>query len=110
MIVLICNGMECPTCNSEQTCKNGRRNGVQAYRCKQCGRQFIESYRRLRHSSKTKQICLNLYFNGMGVKAIEQVTHIHHTTILHWIRRLDLNAFSVEALSAPEQTPNKHER
>lgn len=28
-----------------------------------------------------------MYLNGMGLRGIERVTDIHHTTILHWIRK-----------------------
>lgn len=27
-----------------------------------------------------------MYLNGMGLRGIERVTEIHHTTIMHWIR------------------------
>jgi len=27
-----------------------------------------------------------MYLNGMGLRAIERVTKIHHTTVIHWIR------------------------
>ncbi|WP_442936913.1 IS1/IS1595 family N-terminal zinc-binding domain-containing protein [Nostoc sp.] len=36
--------MQCPCCYSTQTFKNGFRQGRQCYKCKQCGRQFLESY------------------------------------------------------------------
>ncbi|WP_442936004.1 IS1/IS1595 family N-terminal zinc-binding domain-containing protein [Nostoc sp.] len=36
--------MQCPGCYSTQTFKNGFRKGRQCYKCKQCGRQFLESY------------------------------------------------------------------
>lgn len=93
MISVFSKGMQCPICNATQACKNGRRKGVQSYRCKQCGRQFLESYRQRRYSNETKQRCLELYFNGMGVKAIERDLDIHHTTILHWVRKVDSDAF-----------------
>jgi transposase-like protein len=27
-----------------------------------------------------------MYLNGMGLRAIERNTEIHHTTVMHWIR------------------------
>jgi transposase-like protein len=27
-----------------------------------------------------------MYLNGMGLRQIERVTEIHHTTVMHWIR------------------------
>jgi AcrR family transcriptional regulator len=35
--------MVCPHCRSQQLSKNGYRRGKQCYRCKDCGRQFVES-------------------------------------------------------------------
>ena len=35
--------MICPRCRSSRLCKNGRRRGKQCYRCKECGRQFVEN-------------------------------------------------------------------
>jgi len=33
--------MKCPHCQSQQLSKNGYRRGKQCYRCKECGRQFV---------------------------------------------------------------------
>jgi transposase-like protein len=97
-------GMKCPTCDSTQAIKNGHRKTVQSYRCKRCGRQFLEFYQQPHYSDETKQRCLELYFSGMGVKAIEQLTHIHHTTILYWIRKADLlSNLSLEPLLISQQ-------
>jgi transposase-like protein len=27
-----------------------------------------------------------MYLNGMGLRGIERVTEIHHTTVMHWMR------------------------
>ena len=34
----------CPRCGSDQIKKNGRRQSRQNYLCKQCGRQFLETF------------------------------------------------------------------
>jgi predicted SprT family Zn-dependent metalloprotease len=34
--------MKCPHCQSSQLSKNGYRRGKQCYRCKECGKQFVE--------------------------------------------------------------------
>ncbi len=80
--------MKCLHCNSNQTVKNGHRKGRQCYKCKQCGRQFLESYRPWQYSDEVKQLCIKMYLNGMGLRAIERVTEIHHTTVMHWIREV----------------------
>jgi len=37
--------MICPHCQSDQLSKNGYRRGKQCYRCKDCGKQFVENPR-----------------------------------------------------------------
>lgn len=32
------------------------------------------------------QLCIKMYLSGMGVRGIERVTDIRHTTVMHWIR------------------------
>ena len=32
-----------------------------------------------------------MYLNGLGLRGIERVTDIHHTTILHWVRAAGLS-------------------
>ena len=78
--------MKCPNCDSSEIYKNGHRTERQCYKCKHCGRQFLESYRNWKYSDDVKQLCLKMYLNGMGLRGIERVTGIHHTTIIHWIR------------------------
>lgn len=31
-----------------------------------------------------------MYLNGMGLRGIERVTDIHHTTVMHWVREAGL--------------------
>ena len=38
-----------------------------------------------RYSDEVKQLCIKMYLNGMGLRGIERVTDIHHTTVMHWI-------------------------
>ena len=78
--------MKCPNCNSTETVKNGCRKERQSHKCKHCGRQFLESYRPWRYSDDVRQLCIKMYLNGMGLRGIERVTNIHHTTVMHWIR------------------------
>ncbi|NES71985.1 MAG: IS1 family transposase [Okeania sp. SIO2D1] len=78
--------MKCPKCNSTQTRKNGRRRGQQCFQCRICGRQFVESPKSQPYSPQIKELCLKMYLNGMGLRAIQRVTEVHHTTIIKWIK------------------------
>ena len=78
--------MKCPKCNSTQTRKNGRRRGQQCFQYRICGRQFVESPKSQPYSPQIKELCLKMYLNGMGLRAIQRVTEVHHTTIIKWIK------------------------
>lgn len=79
--------MKCPKCGSEQIRKNGHRSGKQNYLCKNCGRQFVESYAQRGYSDDAKQICLKMHQNGLGFRKIERLTGISHNTIINWARQ-----------------------
>jgi transposase-like protein len=50
--------MQGPKCNREDVVKNGHQYGKQCYRCKQCNRQFVQTYSERGDSEDAKQICL----------------------------------------------------
>ena len=90
--------MKCPKCNSEKTTKNGRRRGKQCYKCLDCGRQFVESPIERSYPPEVRQLCLKMYLNGMGLRGIERVTEIHHTTVMNWIKEA-----GIKLPDAPEE-------
>jgi transposase-like protein len=68
--------------------KNGIKRGKQNHICAECGRQFINPSEQTKfYSESTKQTCLKMYLNGMGFRAIERVTGVHHTTVINWVRQ-----------------------
>jgi len=75
--------MQCPECHSTHIRKNGKSKGKQNYICVPCHRQFIDCYEPSRgYSDDLKRQYLELYVNGMGFRAIEWVTGVHHTTVI----------------------------
>ncbi|MBD2772570.1 IS1 family transposase [Iningainema tapete] len=81
--------MQCPYCETTEIRKNGKRRGKQNYICTHCGRQFIDVYNPPKgYSDEIKQECLKLYVNGMGFRAIERSTGVHHTTIIYWVKQI----------------------
>ena len=78
--------INCPQCGNHDIRKNDHRRGKQNYQCKQCGRQFIESYSEIGYSQEIKEKCLEMYVNGMGFRGIERVTKINHNTIIRWVK------------------------
>lgn len=79
--------MNCPKCGSAHVNKNGHCRGKQNYRCKVCGRQFVESRSVKGYSEDAKQICLKMYRDGAGFRAIERTTGISHNTIINWVKQ-----------------------
>ena len=95
--------MKCPRCESTQIGKNGCRRNKQNYICKHCGRQFVEFYAAKGYSDDAKRICLRMYVNGMGFRAIERATGINHNTVINWVREAGLALPDApEALEIPE--------
>ena len=51
--------------------------------------QFITDYQAYRgYPEEFKRECLKMYVNGMGLRAIERVKGVHHTTIITWIKEV----------------------
>lgn len=81
--------MECPECQSSHIRKNGIKKGKQNHICVDCGRQFVIPNDTPRgYSDEVKQTCLKMYVNGMGLRGIERVTGVHHTTVITWIKQV----------------------
>ena len=75
--------MNCPKCNATEVFKNGHRQGRQYYKCKHCGRPFLSITAPGSISTAVKQLCITMYLKGMGLRGMERVTEIHHTTAMH---------------------------
>ncbi len=96
--------MQCPECHSSHIRKNGKNKGKQNHICVDCGRQFITEYEPHRgYSDEMRRQCLKMYVNGMGFRAIERVTGVHHTTVINWVKQVgELLPDAYEPESVPE--------
>ncbi len=94
--------MECPECKATHIRKNGKKRGKQNYICVNCGRQFIDSYEKVRgYNDEFKRECLKMYVNGTGFRGIERVKGVHHTTVINWVKQVGKNlpdAYNPEAV------------
>jgi transposase-like protein len=79
--------MICPFCHSERLSKNGHRYGKQRYLCKDCGKQFPETYNSRGYGEEIRQKCLNLHIHGMNYREIERITGVSHNTVINWVKR-----------------------
>jgi len=79
--------MTCHNCNS--LCKRfgKHRNGLQRFRCKQCGRTLTEEHARpldeMRIPLEKAVLCLTLLLEGNSVRSTERITGVHRDTILN---------------------------
>jgi hypothetical protein len=81
--------MQCPECGSTNISKNGKQNGKQNHICKECRRQFVDTYTStVGYADEVKRLCLRMYVNGSGFRAIERVTGVHHTTVITWVKQI----------------------
>ncbi|MEM7553503.1 MAG: TetR family transcriptional regulator [Cyanobacteria bacterium P01_A01_bin.84] len=83
--------IKCPYCESERISKNGHRNNKQRYICKECGKQFLETYSPKGYPEEVKQECLDLYRGGMGFRGIEKKTGISHNTVINWVKQAGIS-------------------
>lgn len=78
--------MTCHNCNS--ICKRfgKHRNGLQRFRCKQCGRTLTEEHSRpldeMRIPLEKAVLCLTLLIEGNSIRSTERITDVHRDTIL----------------------------
>ncbi len=81
--------MKCPECQSSHIRKNGIKRGKQNHICIGCGRQFVVRNEAPKgYSDEFKRECLKMYVNGMGLRGIERVKGVHHTTVMTWVKKV----------------------
>lgn len=79
------------------------KRGKQNHLCVDGRRQFIVNYEPQRgYADRVRVECLKLYVNGLGFRAIERVTGVHHTTVIHWVKQM---GETLPDAYAPEQIP-----
>jgi transposase len=79
--------MNCPKCHCAEAVKNGTMRQKQRYKCKQCGCNYTRSTTH-RIPLETRVKAIKLYLEGVGFRGIERLTHIHHTTVMKWVKNL----------------------
>ena len=83
--------MKCKRCGSEGINKNGKRNGVQCYLCKDCRHQFISEFGR--HADWEVKMAVSLYAVGLSFRTIAAMFCVHNTTIYRWIKAYALEHY-----------------
>ena len=87
--------MNCKKCESGKVVKIGKRDGVQRYRCKDCGFSFLDNgnFERMRSQKHIIAVAMGFYFDGMSVRNIQsQIRYIFkvdvsQVTIHNWLTK-----------------------
>ena len=67
----------CPSCESKRVVKNGKiHTGKQNYKCKDCGRQFVEDPQQKRISDDTKALIDDLLLERISLAGIARVAKV----------------------------------
>lgn len=68
---------KCPSCGSDNWVKNGSiHNGKQKYRCKDCGRQFVDNPQNAPIASDTKELIDKVLLEKIPLAGIARVTGV----------------------------------
>ncbi|WP_460677763.1 helix-turn-helix domain-containing protein, partial [Hymenobacter coalescens] len=85
----------------ESSCKNGRMNGKQRYRCRSCGYNYTGGVG-TGYPVEQRQVALKLYLEGLGFRAIGRVLDVSNVTVMRWVRAYGQRA-QQQAADAPAQ-------
>ena len=84
--------MVCRKCGNSESIKNGKRGGMQCYKCKNCGFQYTKEEPRGRSESERNK-AIALYLLGLSMRAIAKLFHVNVSTILYWIRNFAMKTY-----------------
>ena len=81
--------MYCRYCESERTHKSGKIRGKQRYKCKDCGKNFLETDGRIKETTTAKRaLAVMLYtFSKASYNFLaKKIFHCSPTTVMNWIK------------------------
>ena len=76
----------CPSCKSKQIVKNGKiHNGKQNYKCRDCGRQFVQNPQQKIISQSTKDLIDKLLLEKIPLAGIARVTEVSEPWLQNYV-------------------------
>ena len=76
--------LSCPSCESPRTVKHGSiHNGKQNYRCRDCGRQFVQDPQHKAIDQATKALIAKLLLERLSLAGLARVTGVAEL----WLQR-----------------------
>ena len=78
----------CPTCTSAQIVKNGRiHTGKQRFKCRDCGRQFVEDPSNPPIAQSTRDLIDKLLLERLSLAAIVRVTGVSERWLQSYVNQ-----------------------
>ena len=100
--------MKCPRCEQQNIIKNGRiHNGKPRYRCKNCGRQFVEDPQNRRITEEKKQIIANCLLEKVSWRGIHRITGVAVSWIQEYANEIYRGALLTSVLSKKKSNDNR---
>ena len=84
--------MVCRKCGSTNNVKNGHVDGVQRYKCKDCGFQYTKEVANGRSEAERNK-AVALYLLGLSMRTIAKLFNVNVTTILYWVRNFAIKNY-----------------
>ncbi len=82
-----CHGIRCPDCGSNWMSKHGFNQGMQRYRCGDCGRRYQPGGAYHRPGPAVKERALRLYLEGGSLSAIGRVLGYSAQAVSQWVKK-----------------------
>ena len=86
------NGIVCPHCNSHSAVRNGKRNGLQNYKCKECGKYFSNTTNTIALKSKygldTWKEYIECMMMGLSIRKSAAKCGISNATAFYWRHKI----------------------
>ena len=80
--------MNCPRCEGTRIVKNGRiLNGKPKWKCKDCGRQFVEHSEQRLISEETKELVDKLLLERLSLAGIGRVTGVSARWLQYYVNK-----------------------
>ena len=93
--------MKCNACNEEtnQIKAEKTKAGTQKYKCKICGKYYIQESKKKGHSEETKNQAIKLYLEGNSGRAVGRIPGRGKNMCLYLIRKYAKNIEPKETLN-----------
>jgi transposase-like protein len=78
----------CRYCNSTNTIRHGyTAKGKQRYRCRDCGRCFVQAPGSTAYDPTRKEEILRAYHERTSLRGISRIFGVSRNTVTHWLKK-----------------------